>query len=144
MPIAAHRGSFAKFDTYKSSSPLGLAGHKPLREYCEVFESMPSASRSQNSSTRSERLPTRRAAGVTWPLVKAALICFLLGLGVPGGVDSRYFPCSVCTTGYHCLCRLRYGGLAWSCPERWYFGQTLRERCCVSFIWHGDVGDVTP
>jgi hypothetical protein len=42
---------------------------------------MPSAARSQNS-TRPDRLPTRRAAGVTWPLVKAALICFLLGLGV--------------------------------------------------------------
>ena len=48
----------------------------------EVFESMPSAAKSQNSNVRSDRIPTRHAASATWPLLKAALICFLIGLGV--------------------------------------------------------------
>ena len=43
---------------------------------------MPSAKNSQDSSIRLYRLPKRHTSGVTWPLLKAAMLCFLLGLGV--------------------------------------------------------------
>jgi hypothetical protein len=43
---------------------------------------MPSARNSHDSDIRLYRLPKRQNTGVTWPLLKAAILCFLLGLAV--------------------------------------------------------------
>ena len=43
---------------------------------------MPSARKSQDSVISFNRLTTRHHPGVGWPLIKAAMLCFLLGLAV--------------------------------------------------------------